>query len=459
MQEHPAHSRPARAGLPVNRRTLLGTAGAAALSAAAPGFASAKGQAAAPRPAISVDPSRLPLIGDAEFPIGLWWPPPPFQTTQERYQEIADAGFTFIITGNYLFADAHIQRYAMQMAEAAGIKVVADDDTMRWITHEFEVDDDGGQFTLTSAEARSKISAVLNQYGSSSFVGIDHYDEPAPDKFATLAQTVQINRELSPETLPYINLFPTTDPAYVRQFVDVVKPSLISFDRYPLLLDGDDADFFLNWKIIRDEGLRADLPTWCFIQTLAYSGHREPTAAELLWQVNMSLAYGAKGIQYFTYWTPDPARGEGFGPALITTDGQRTERYDASKNINLSWLSPVGRQLKPLVSESVTHANDAPLPAGASEFTPDDHIRSVDGGAVVLGMFRTREESNDRWLLVANRDHSQPTSVRLRTDPRSVTDVSRFDPATESYVPEPGARVTVDLEAGAAALFRLGRRA
>src|SRR5690606_10669868 len=270
MQEHPAHSRPARAGLPVNRRTLLGTAGAAALSAAAPGFASAKGQAAAPRPAISVDPSRLPLIGDAEFPIGLWWPPPPFQTTQERYQEIADAGFTFIITGNYLFADAHIQRYAMQMAEAAGIKVVADDDTMRWITHEFEVDDDGGQFTLTSAEARSKISAVLNQYGSSSFVGIDHYDEPAPDKFATLAQTVQINRELSPETLPYINLFPTTDPAYVRQFVDVVKPSLISFDRYPLLLDGDDADFFLNWKIIRDEGLRADLPTWCFIQTLAY---------------------------------------------------------------------------------------------------------------------------------------------------------------------------------------------
>lgn len=648
MEERHDLSRPARAGLTVNRRTLLGTAGAAALGAAAPGFAAAKGRAPA-LPATAVDSSRLPLVGGDEFPIGIWWPPPPFQTTSERYQELADAGFTFIITGNYLFADVHIQRHALRLADEVGLKVLADDDTMRWITHEFEVSDDGGDFTLTSAEATAKIRTVLNQYqpssfwhlqdghllhdggtgagsiglsrtgadwadyafafdvaprqtggggtfaqsgwafratdernayvwmlsnfeytddgapgylakalfvdgspvwvrpvpldfpvtadtwyhvettlsgdtittsidgqvvdvttdsthqhgkvgfreagttsslydnvvvtapdganlladdfsaglelwdppragGYASFAGLDHYDEPAPAKFQTLARTVQINRELSPETLPYINLFPTTDPNYVRQFVDIVKPAVISFDRYPLLIDGDDPNFFLNWKIIRTEGLRADLPTWCFIQTLAYSGHREPTAAELLWQVNISLAYGAKGIQYFTYWTPDPARGEGFGPALITTDGQRTERYDASKDINTTWLSRVGKQLKPLVSEWVTHANDSPLPAGASEFTPDEYVRSVDGGPVVLGLFRTREASNQRWLLVANRAHSQSTSVRLRTNQPAVTEVARFDPATETYVAEAGARVSVDLEPGAAVLLRLGRR-
>ena len=181
-----------------------------------------------------------------------------------------------------------------------------------------------------------------------------------------------ISRELAPGLLPYINLFPSDDPAYYRDFVDVVKPSLISFDRYPLLSEGrEDANYFHNWAIVRDAALHGDIPSWVFIQTLAYNNHREPTAAELLWQVNISLAYGAKGIQYFTYWTPEAARGEGFGPALITVDGRRTPRYAAAQKINTTWLHQVGRELKPLVSESVAHANETPLPNGAVGFTPD----------------------------------------------------------------------------------------
>ncbi|WP_020573962.1 hypothetical protein [Actinopolymorpha alba] len=650
-----------------NRRSILAAMGTGAIAAATGPVVSAPPAAASVRPAsaspvaagvpaTAVPPaaeviSELPLVGGEEFPIGLWWPPPPFETTLERYQEIKDAGFTYTHSNNYLFADAHIQRYALSIAEQVGLQLVVDDPTIRWLRSDFDITSAGGDFTLTPAQASTKTRQVLDLYrprsywsiqdgrllqnggtsagsiglsreggdwsdyafafdvaprqtggggsyaqsgwafrakdqqnayvwllsnfrytsqgapgylakalfvngnpvwvrpvpldfavtagtsyhveltvsgdtfttsingqlvdtttdstyrkgrvgfreagttsslydnvkvtapdgtilladdfsgdlgkwnapsagGYRSFVGIDVYDEPSANKFETLGQLVEIIRALDPKALPYINLFPTTDPNYVRQFVDIVKPVLISFDRYPLLTNGrDDANYFLNWKIVRDAGLAANLPTWIFIQTLSYANHREPTASEILWQINVSLAYGAKGIQYFTYWTPDPARGEGFGPALITVDGERTVRYDSAKEINNGWLAPVGRELKPLVSESVTHANESPLPAGAAGWTADEYVRAVQGDPLILGRFRDTDPSaGTRWLLLANRAHFKRCKGLVDLNASTVREVARFDPASQSYAPQKGPRLSVDLEPGAAVLYRLRTR-
>lgn len=60
----------------------------------------------------------LPLVGGPDLPIGVFCPPHPYETTPERYQELAAAGMTFLITGNYLF-DQHINRRALESAETA----------------------------------------------------------------------------------------------------------------------------------------------------------------------------------------------------------------------------------------------------------------------------------------------------------------------------------------------------
>src|SRR5205823_3204957 len=100
--------------------------------------------------------------------------------------------------------------------------------------------------------------------------------------------------------------------------------ALLSYDSYPLYLDGsDDPNYFSGWQIMRAIGLGSGLPTWLYIQSMSYNGHRFPTAAELAWQINVSLAYGCKGIQYFCYWQP-PDTQETFGPALIDRTGKRT---------------------------------------------------------------------------------------------------------------------------------------
>jgi hypothetical protein len=459
-----------------SRRTLLLGAGATALTAAASttsaaaattsDAAAASGAALDPAatsaaPAAIPSPDDLPLTGGPEFPIGLFWPPHPYESTPERYAEIKAAGFDFIISGNYA-GDGNIFRYQLDLARTAGLQMlISDDIQIRNMSRWFSISDNPADFlSVTPAEARALYIRARDAYGPfSSLAGFNLYDEPGAGWFGTLAKAVAVSRELAPQLLPYINLFPSNDPAYYRRFVDVVKPSLISFDRYPLLSEGrEDGNYFHNWAIVRDAALHGDIPSWVFIQTLAYDNHREPTAAELLWQVNISLAYGAKGIQYFTYWTPEAARGEGFGPALITVDGHRTPRYAAARAINTTWLHQVGRELKPLVSESVVHANETPLPNGTVGFTPTPLISTVSGSPVVVGTFRSRDGSADRWVLVANRSHSTEARATLTPNAGGVASVGVFEPRTQTYAEQGAGDVPVKLAPGAATLLRLQAR-
>lgn len=464
------------------RRTLLLGAGAAAAAAAtatpaltasaAPAAVTpASGSTGDPAPTSQVvatnnlsipSPDDLPLTGGPDFPIGLFWPPHPYESTAKRFTEIAEAGFDFVISGNYA-GDGNIFMHQLDLARTAGLKLlISDDIQIRNMSRWFSISDQPTDFlSITPAEAREFYTRARDAYGPySSLAGFNFYDEPGPGWFPSLAKALAVSRELAPQLLPYINLFPSDDPAYYNSFVDIVKPSLVSFDRYPLLSDGrEDGNYFHNWAIVRDAALRGNVPAWVFIQTLAYNGHREPTAAELLWQVNISLAYGAKGIQYFTYWTPEAARGEGFGPALITVDGKRTPRYAAAKNLNNGWLHPVGRELKPLVSESVVHANETPLPNGTVGFTPTDLVTAVAGSAAVIGTFRSRDAaSTDRWLLVANRSHSAAARTTLTFNPAKVTGVDVFHPVSAKFGANRGAGFQVSLPAGGAQLLHLHTR-
>jgi hypothetical protein len=399
-------------GNPLNRRSLFRVAGLGAAASVLPagvlagGAATAATTPATGHTAAAAPRADLPLVGGATFPIGIFWPPHPYETTVARYTEIADAGFTFLVSGNYSVMDGAIIKQVLSVAEQAKLKVLVSDDLqIRNATRWFTITDDRKvPMSITNADAKELFKRAIDAYGSySSLAGFNLFDEPGAGYFPNLGKAFDLHRSGAPALLPYANLLPGTGASYdtyVKGYLDACKPPLLSFDRYPLLTNGEDPGYFQNWAQIRAHALGRGIPTWSFIQTLAYSGHREPDEAGMLWQVNVSLAYGAKGIQYFTYWTPDPARGEAFGPALISVDGKRTVRYDAAKRINREWLQPVGQQLKPLVTHTVQHANESPLPAGAAGFAADDYVSAVGGGKVILGQFKDAGGGTRRHLLV-----------------------------------------------------------
>jgi hypothetical protein len=452
----------------VNRRGLLQAAGLgagvlAAGTIAADRVAAHRHRAPAdPGTADAADAADLPLISGPDFPIGLFWPPHPFESTQARYEEITDAGFTFLITGNYQNDEASANQ-ALGLADKVGLKVlVAGDPRVQAMAQHLTVTDDRSvPSSLTTADAADWMTSAVGNYAHHpSFAGFSLYDEPPTTRFPNVGSLTRVLRDVAPSLLPYANINRGNGAryrAFVHKYLDAVRPSLISFDRYPILADGSiDTAYFDTWAIIREAALTAGIPAWTYIQSTGFNGHAVPTASQLAWQINTSLAYGCKGIQYFTYWTPDPARGEGYTQALITTDGQQTPLYKAARTLNTTWLQPTGRQLKPLTTETVHHANEPQPPTGTTPFTPGTHLTHTTGDPALLTLYTHPNQQNDtRHLLITNRHPDKPATLRVGLNPLYAA--ARYDPAGDRYAPVAARSGVLDvsLAPGAAALYRL----
>ena len=422
------------------------------------------------RHAHAQESTPLAIVSGDRYPIGLWWPPPPWATAPQWYQEMADAGFTFVIGGNGV-VDKFFSQRLLEVAGQVGIDVIVTDQRVTGRTFSSSHPD----------EERAYLQKVVEDYIQyPAFAGLNFFDEPGTDRYESLSAATRFLESVAPGKLAYVNLFPSYASTgalkasnyeeYVRRFVSEVRPPVLSFDHYPLLLpDGRSSDpapitedYFYNWAVIRQVALEAGIPTWVFIQSVDYQNHRLPTEAEILWQVNVSLAYGAKGIMYFTYWTPQSH--ENFNMALISPQGRRTPLYDYARNTN-RYLSVIGKVLLPLTSVSVGHV-ETPLPRGTAAFQPDEWIGSVEGSAVIIGQFADTGTKSDptvkgagerRWVLIVNRSFSGPASVKV-TLPSEVGAVFRFEPAEDRYILEPAgqpATLQVDLAPGEAKLYLL----
>ncbi len=430
------------------------------------------------------------LDPDGRYPIGLWWPPPPEQTSNERYAEIAVAGFNFVIGGNGVGTDAENPR-ALSAASANGLRFLLTDSRLRRIIDDstnsadaatasetgtpspmrYLLEQEGAEASSRTAsgpgeregtysaaattedEVRLRIQELLDLHaGNPALAGLNLYDEPGSGLFRILGVARQALQNRAPGELPYVNVWPSyahqsalgtaTYEEYLDRYMEVVEPPLLCFDHYPLLSGGGiTGDYFYNWATIRRVSLQFGVPSWVFIQSVgfdsAYPGfqdRRRPNEAEIQWQVNVSLAYGAKGIQYFTYWTPDSQPGDSlrFGQALIALDGTQTALYDYAKKVN-AYLGVMGKALLPLVSESVVHAREERLPLGAKPFKADGYVSAVSGSPLILGRFLRPGMPDVRYFFVTNRSLARVAESRLALS-RPIRGVYKLDIGTDEFV-------------------------
>ena len=426
------------------------------------------------------------ILSGEEYPIGLWSPPPPTETTEERYQEIAAAGFNFVVGENGIQDDS-TNPAALAAATATKLKFLLTDRTLRRKIRDSTAGANVASANVASAhqggatpsllrqtiangkprpstsratpeitseatsdpreEVRLRIRRLLKLYARySALAGLHLYDEPSRDLFGIVGYTREALQGLAPDESPYVNVWPSyasnsalgtsTYEEYLRLYLSEVAPPLLCFDHYPLL-EGTEitSDYFYNWGVIRRYALQAGIPSWVFIQSADFGGEganiskrRRPNEAEILWQINVSLAYGAKGIQYFTYWTPAATH---FGEALVSRDGVLTPLYNYAKRAN-DYLRVVGKVLLPLTSDSVAHANEEPLPHGVTAFKADGYVTSTSGSPVILGKFRKPAGGTDRYLLAANHSFAKEAETKI-TLSGSVSKVLELDSQTGTF--------------------------
>jgi hypothetical protein len=266
-------------------------------------------------------------------------------------------------------------------------------------------------------------------------------DEPSAGEFGKYAELVAYLHKKDPARLAYINLLPiyasetqlgilsnTFDktkikyPAHLhgvgledknilvylehlRRFITIVKPDLISYDHYNLFESGDGQQYFLNLALISQVAKEAKIPFMNYVQAGKYlKDWRLPTAKEIRFQVYTTLAYGGKGISYFTYWGSEAEGG-------LYRDGKQSRlAIDVGAiNSEIHKLSPA---LISLNSKGVYHTE--PLPLGGEKIPNDSPVKILSKGEFVLGLFGKAKKTTT--FMIANRNSKDKQKAEIQVN-------------------------------------------
>ena len=329
--------------------------------------------------------------------------------------------------------------------------------------------------SLDDAAKREKLDALIARVRQ--HPGLYAYfitDEPNAADFRALGRLVTYLRERDPAHLAYINLFPTYatneqlgnqgDPAtayqeHLRQYVDTVKPALVSYDHYQFSSQGDTAQYFLNLALIRRAAQAAGLPFLNIVQACTWTpSMRVPRPDEMRYLIYTTLAYGAQGISYYVYSHPGHTGG------IAAADGTATPIYHSLRTLNREFVA-IAQQLQPLVSRGVYHAGmlppgAEPLPKNAP-FALDPALPTVNYKTpervrgVLLGCFgpagKTRNGSAPTHVLVVNLDYQADLIVGIRGPAR----LEVFESGSGRWWRADGRRTELHLPRGGGKLVRV----
>jgi hypothetical protein len=315
-------------------------------------------------------------------------------------------------------------------------------------------------------EVQSSVRELARQVGSHPAVlGFYLRDEPSVALMPTLGRVAALLRSALPGTWPYLNLFPTyanseqlgvgSYEEYVRQFIETVHPPFVSYDNYSLV-NGEMLDrFYANLEVIRRASLAAGIPFWNCILANAHFNYMEPSDATFNLQVYSTLAYGGRGIQYFTYFAPSIGN---YRSAAIDQFGHRTPTWSMLQRINdqIHALAPTLIQLR---STGVYHYPDVPpqsQPLAQSHLIKDiqmtaSGVRPPVQARFLVGEFEDR--SGRPYLLFANKDllHSFNFHIDLKQQGRKLIRISPYSGREEPFGREmdwlaPGAGLLLRVE-------------
>ncbi|MCG3150151.1 MAG: hypothetical protein PCFJNLEI_03629 [Verrucomicrobiae bacterium] len=243
--------------------------------------------------------------------------------------------------------------------------------------------------------------------------GVYLRDEPGAQNFPDLARQVAAR----PHALCYINLFPNyATPAqlqaasyeeYLETFVTTVRPQFISYDHYALFEDGSfGGGYFPNLEAVRAQAVRSGLPFWNIVLSNAHYQYAEPTPAGLRLQLFTTLAYGARGISYYTYFTP-PTGNYRLGP--IDPDGRKSPTWFMLREVNQQ-LHQLGPTYVTLTSLNVFHHPN--VPAGSQGLASSQWLTELTGNDLLVGEFV--DPQGRPFVLVVNKSLQRSCSYHLQ---------------------------------------------
>lgn len=242
--------------------------------------------------------------------------------------------------------------------------------------------DGEGELDLTAVSER-----IAQYYNYPSFCGVYVVDEPGTPYFYpsvegahnidVFASTFRALKKLG--IVASGNLFPVWNEGqhekynqYIEEYITSCNPGYLSFDHYVWDTGRTKDEYFYNIDIIRKYADEYDLPVWMYVQAGGQwndegnyfdSAPYFPSEGQFTWNVNTALAYGAKGIEYFTLIQPANFAYAGSTDwdfqrnGLIGAGGNKTQWWYYAQNVNKQ-IAAVDGVLMNSVNKGVIAAGD-----------------------------------------------------------------------------------------------------
>lgn len=317
----------------------------------------------------------------------------------------------------------------------------------------------------SDSEIREHFAQLKREIGDNpAALGFYLHDEPSAGVMPGLGKLAAGLRQAMPDKWPYVNLFPyrvsperlgTRDyDSYVRMLVKTIGQPFLSYDNYSLVGGQMLDQFYTNLDIVRRLGLETKTPFWNCILANSHFNYMEPSDATFNLQVYSTLAYGGRGIQYFTYFAPTIGN---YRMAAVDQFGNRTTTWDMLRRIN-NQIHALAPTLIHLRSTGVYHYPDVPdqgHPLSESKLIESVEmtqrfVRPPVGGRFLVGEFE--DERQRPYFLIVNKDlnNSFQFRVRLKQDGRKLIRISPY-----SGKEEPFGREMDWLAPGAGIVFRV----
>ncbi len=257
------------------------------------------------------------LKSDKPLPIMAWSGIPEEETNLERFTELREMGIN-VNLANYSSADA--MQKALDLAQSLGLKMVT-----------------------SCPELKSDPETTVRRFfNHPALAGYYLVDEPVRKDFGYLAEWAKQINAIDKTHFCFVNLISSinttktealgtaTYAEYVSTFAAEVPVRFLSFDFYPILTQGIHENWYGGLEVFAAEAKNMGIPFWAFALASSYNAlHPIPTIPALRLQLYSNLAYGAQGLEYWSYWMS-----QGLRSAPIGLDGKRTVVYDRIKLVN-----------------------------------------------------------------------------------------------------------------------------
>lgn len=353
----------------------------------------------------------LPLSADNDFPIVAYYGIPHAHASESRYKEFKDAGFNISID---YYSNADDALKCLNYADKHGIKLIL-----------------AGNY-VNSPNVNDFVNKVRNH---NALYGYSLKDEPKYREYNNIVLAKNAIRTADKGKHPfYLNLFPNYGnwmlehigvkeyKDYVNRYAKLDIPQ-ISFDFYPFLKKGERKEWYMTLMDVRNISAQVKKPFWGFILITPHSVYKQPKYEEIRIQAFVNLAFGAQGLQYFTYWTPSQYDDNDFHDAPIGSNGKRTKNYNLVKRLN-SEIKLYTKYFQGAIFNNIGCLGD--IPKGMNRYRNKDvnygSIKLENGKSIIVSAF-TKDKYD--YLVIVNRDTNNSATVSLQNKPNNLVSVSK----------------------------------